>query len=97
MDADNVDGLRLSIDTPFHKMYRLPDNCHCVDIHYYERFVHMSVRNERYNVREQMTVYYAKTPRWQDVVAQFKELAVRKYPRNIMKRGDMINQIARRF
>lgn len=91
-----IPGLRLVEERRGHRVFSLPDGVHFVDIYEGGTYVHCYVRNARYDTRESVTFQYAKVPHWRDCVEQFKELAVRKYPKNIMKRGELVQRFMNR-
>lgn len=93
----DIPGLRIVLDTPTHKVWALPDGIHYVDIYKYGTFVYCCVRNGSYRTFQQAQFTYSKVPHWEQMVELFKEMAVKRYPRNIMKRGAEVEKFMRRW
>lgn len=89
---ENIPGLRLVAQTNGHKCYALPDGRHFVDVHEYSTAVSCSVRNGQFHVREHAVWNYAKVPHWSNLVEQFKELAVKRYPKQIRHKSSYVRQ-----
>lgn len=79
------------INLPYHKRWWLPDNRHQLNSFMYGDTVHMSVIDS-YDGTIKQSHYLKMTPGWEDTSALFQELANKRYPRNIMKRGSRMTR-----
>lgn len=68
--------------------YTLPDGEHSVSVHNYTHGVSLYVIEVKtLNYKQELRVDKRNCPTWEDIVWGFEELALKKYPRNIMRRG----------
>lgn len=68
--------------------YYLPDNEHILRVWNHRSGVSMYIIHKvSLQTKQDMRVDKQKCPTWEDIVWGFEELALKKYPRNIMRRG----------
>lgn len=68
--------------------YMLPDGEHMLSVHNYQFGVSLYVIDQfSLKYKQELRVDKRKCPTWEDIVWGFEELAQKKYPRNIMRRG----------
>lgn len=68
--------------------YYLPDGEHILRVSNWTYGVSLHILNRvTLNYPQEMRIDKKKCPQWEDIVWVFEELAQKKYPRNIMRRG----------
>lgn len=72
------------VNTKTHVSFSLPDRRHCVEIYMSEHSVHCKVYEDHsLRIKQDFALWKKKTPDWENLLHQFCELAVKKYPKEL--------------